>query len=159
MNKKAFDPALQASRKLSGERHKARHFAVQGLYQSELNAGSAAAIEAQFRVDFDMKGTDMEYFRELLSGVHREQGELDVLLKPLAKERSLAECDPVTLSLLRLGVYELKNRVDVPYKVAINEAVNLAKKFGPQDAHKFVNAVLDRAAAQLRQVEVASQRA
>lgn len=150
--------ATQAARKLAAARHKARHFAMQGLYQSELNETSAATIEAQFRVDFDMKGTDLEYFRELLGGVQRERAQLDALLEPLAKERALGECDPVTLALLRLGIYELKNCIDVPYRVALNEAVNLAKKFGPQDAHKFVNAVLDRAASQLRGVEVAAGR-
>lgn len=142
-----------AARKLASSRHKARHFAMQGLYQHQLNESPASEIEAQFRVDFDMKGTDMEYFRELLDGVQRNQQSLDSILVPLATERALDECDPVTLALLRLGVYELKNRVDVPFRVAINEAVNLAKKFGPQDAHKFVNAVLDRAALQLRTAE------
>ncbi|MBT8138448.1 MAG: transcription antitermination factor NusB [Gammaproteobacteria bacterium] len=128
---------------------------MQGLYQNHLNASSASDIEAQFRVDFDMQGTDLEYFRELLAGVQREKDQLDAELLPLATERKLEECDPVTLALLRLGTYELKHRIDVPYKVAINESVNLAKKFGPQDAHKFVNAVLDRAALQLRQSEIA----
>lgn len=128
---------------------------MQGLYQSQLNATSASDIEAQFRGDFDMKGADLEYFRELVAGVQREKEALDAALAPHATERALFECDPVTMSLLRIGAFELMHCIDVPYRVAINEAVNLAKKFGPQDAHKFVNAVLDSAAKQLRQAEVA----
>ena len=123
-----------------------------------INGSSMRPRQAQFRVDFNMKGTDFEYFRELLAGVQREVEELDELLVPIADARELSECDPVTKALLRIGVYELKNRIDVPYKVAINEAVSLAKKFGPEDAHKFVNGLLDRAAKSLRAVEVQAQR-
>lgn len=143
----------QKKRKLASERHKARHFAMQGLYQWQLNATASHEIEAQFRVDFDMKGTDLEYFRELLGEVQRKVEELDAIISPLADDRELKECDPVTRALLRIGIYELKHRIDVPYKVAINEAVNLAKKFGPQDSHKFVNGLLDRAARDLRTLE------
>ncbi|MBT8149589.1 MAG: transcription antitermination factor NusB [Gammaproteobacteria bacterium] len=139
---------------MAAARHKARHFAMQGLYQWQLNATAASDIEAQFLVDFDMQGTDLEYFRELLDGVQRQVESIDALLAPLADDRELAECDPVTRALLRIGIYELMHRIDVPYKVAINEAVNLAKKFGPQDAHKFVNGLLDRAAQSLREAEV-----
>jgi len=158
MSSKKVSDELHNKRKLASERHKARHFAMQGLYQWQLNATPASDIEAQFRVDFNMKGTDFEYFRELLAGVQREVEELDELLVPIADARELSECDPVTKALLRIGVYELKNRIDVPYKVAINEAVSLAKKFGPEDAHKFVNGLLDRAAKSLRAVEVQAQR-
>mgnify|MGYP003330870013 FL=1 len=83
--------------------------------------------------------------------------ELDSILLPFTEARSLNECDPVTHALLRIATYELKNRIDVPYKVAINEAVNLAKKFGPEDSHKFINGVLDQVAKQLRKVELAAQ--
>ena len=140
-------------RVLASERHKARHYAMQGLYQWYLTGASASAIEAQFRVDFDMKGTDLEYFRTLLKGVQLESDDLDNLLSAHAEDRVLDECDPVTRSLLRMSAFELKNRIDVPYKVALNEAVNLAKKFGPADSHKFVNGLLDKLAAELRAVE------
>lgn len=143
-----------SQRKLASERHKARHFAMQGLYQSHFNKTPANEIEAQFRVDFNMKGTDFEYFRNLLTGVNRYIDEIDEELDPLASDRELVECDAVTRALLRIGVYELMHRIDVPYKVAINEAVNLAKKFGPEDSHKFVNGLLDKAARKLRAVEV-----
>jgi len=145
-------------RKLAGERHKARHFAMQGLYQWQMTGDAASVIEAQFRADYNMKGVDLEYFRELLTSVQNDVEEIDALLAPLSSDREIAECDPITHALLRLGVYELKFRIDVPYKVAINEAVNLAKKFGPEDSHKFVNGLLDKAARILREVEINAQR-
>jgi len=154
MGSKKPPAEVSAKRKMAAARHKARHYAMQGLYQWQLNATSASDIDAQFRVDFDMQGTDLEYFRELLDGVQRQVESIDAVLEPLAEDRELAECDPVTRALLRIGIYELQYRIDVPYKVAINEAVNLAKKFGPQDAHKFVNGLLDRAAQSLRETEV-----
>lgn len=143
-------------RKLASERHKARHFAMQGLYQWQLTGDAAGVIEAQFRVDHNMKGTDFQYFHELLQGVQNKVDEIEELLEPLAVDRELSECDPVTRALLRIGVFELMCRIDVPYKVAINEAVNLAKKFGPEDSHKFVNGLLDKAARKLRTVEVSA---
>ena len=90
MGSKKVSDELHNKRKLASERHKARHFAMQGLYQWQLNATTASDIEAQFRVDFNMKGTDFEYFRELLAGVQREVEELDELLVPIADARELA---------------------------------------------------------------------
>lgn len=145
-------------RAVASERHKARHFAMQGLYQWHVTGAQANEIAAQFRVDFNMKGTDLDYFMELLSGVQRTSKALDELLAPYADDRTLDECDPITHSLLRISVYELKNRIDVPYKVSINEAVNLAKKFGPEDSHKFVNGLLDKVAIEVRALEVAAQK-
>jgi N utilization substance protein B len=131
---------------------------MQGLYQWHHTATLAHEIEAQFRVDHNMKGTDFEYFRELLTGVQRNWGDLDELLELHADDRTMSECDPITRALMRIGTYELKNRIDVPYKVVINEAVNLAKKFGPEDSHKFVNGMLDKVAQQLRALEVGAQK-
>ena len=144
-------------RALASERHKARHFAMQGIYQWQLNATQANEISAQFNVDFNMKGTDQDYFLELLKGVQYSVKEIDSILLPFTEARQLDDCDPVTHALLRIATYELKNRVDVPYKVVINEAVNLAKKFGPEESHKFINGVLDQVAKQLRKVELAAQ--
>lgn len=144
------------NRSLAAGRHKARHFAMQGLYQWQLNKTLPSDIEAQFRVDFNMKGTDLEYFREILGGAVKQVSELDAVIAPLASQRSMDELDPVTLALLRIGIFEFKERIDVPYKVVINEAVNLAKKFGPEDSSKFVNGILDRAAQQLRAIETAA---
>ena len=147
------DTARTARRVLASERHKARHFAMQGLYQWHHTGDSGSQIESQFRVDFDMKGTDLDYFRELLKGVQSNAVELDELLAPHASERELSECDPVTRSLLRIAAFELQHRIDVPCKVVINEAVSLAKKFGPEESHKFVNGLLDKLARQLRSLE------
>lgn len=144
-------------RALASERHKARHFAMQGLYQWHHTAAPAHEIDAQFQVDFNMKGCDLEYFHELLAGVQRSASELDKMLATYSSDRNLTECDPISLALLRIAAYELKNRIDVPYKVAINEAVGLAKKFGPEDSHKYVNGILDKVARQLRAVEVNAQ--
>ena len=148
-----------ARRKLVSERHKARHFAVQALYQWQLTAASAAKIEAQFRAQYDMKGADLVYFRELLCGVQGDAGAFDTLLTPFFEDRALSECDPITLSLLRLATYELRERVDVPYKVVLNEAVALAKKFGATESFRYVNGVLDKVAHDLRQLEISAERA
>ena len=145
-----------ASRKLAAERHKARHYAMQGIYQWQMTGQRPNVIEAQFRVDYDMKGTDIVYFRELLIGVQHNVESIDALVEPFASERDLAECDPVTRALLRLATFELMQRIDVPYKVVINEAINLAKKFGPEDSHKFINGLLDKAARATRQLEISA---
>jgi len=145
-------------RAMASERHKARHFAMQGLYQWHHTAAPAHEINTQFQVDFNMKGTDLEYFHELLAGVQRSSNELDDLVSPFSDDRTLEECDPISLALLRIATYELKNRIDVPYQVVINEAVNLAKKFGPEDSHKYVNGLLDKVARQLRALEVSAQK-
>ncbi len=136
-----------------GARHKARHFAVQALYQWRLGGSDPLTVEAQFRADNDMKGSDLDYFHELVQGVPKCVPELEDLFAPFLVERSLKELDPVTEAVLRMASYELKYRIDVPYKVVINEAVTLAKKFGAADSHKFINGVLDRAAGVARSAE------
>ena len=141
-------------RSIASERHKARHYAMQGLYQWKLNSTSATEIAKQFMIDFDMKGTDKDYFIELFKGVQNNVNEIDSFLAPHIEDRDLETCDPVTLSLLRIAAYELKNRIDIPYKVVINESVNLSKKFGPEESHKFINGMLDKLAHELRAVEI-----
>lgn len=145
-------------RSIASERHKARHYAMQGLYQWRLNSTSATEIAEQFMIDFDMKGTDKDYFVELLKGVQSGVKEIDSFLAPHIEDRDLETCDPVTLSLLRIATYELKNRIDIPYKVVINESVNLSKKFGPAESHKFINGMLDKLAHELRATETSSQK-
>ena len=145
-------------RSIASERHKARHYAMQGLYQWRLNSTSATEIAEQFMIDFDMKGTDKDYFIELLKGVQSGVKEIDSFLAPHIEDRDLETCDPVTLSLLRIATYELKNRIDIPYKVVINESVNLSKKFGPAESHKFINGMLDKLAHELRATETSSQK-
>ncbi|UTF59698.1 transcription antitermination factor NusB [Gilvimarinus sp. DA14] len=135
-------------------RRKARHYAMQGLYQWKMSGNSVNVIEASFRTDYDMKNVDIAYFHELLHQVPAKLDQVEEVYVPHLQERSGEELDPITEALLRLAAYELKFRIDVPYKVVINEAVALAKKFGATDSHKFVNGVLDRAAAQVRALEV-----
>ncbi|WP_246480433.1 transcription antitermination factor NusB [Motiliproteus sediminis] len=137
-------------------RREARQFALQALYQWQMAGAALNEIEAQFRVEQDMGRTDMALFSELLHQVPAKVTELDEHLTPLL-DRQLDDLDPIELSVLRLGAYEMADRISVPYKVVINEAVNLAKTFGATDSHKYVNGVLDKLARKLRAVEVNAQ--
>ena len=110
-------------------------------------------IEAQFRVDNDFTDVDGAYFREILHGVPAIKDEIDKALAP-CMTIVLDELDPVELAVLRLSTWELIKRIDVPYRVVINEGVELAKVFGATDGHKFVNGVLDKLAPSLREAEV-----
>jgi len=138
---------------LAAERRKARHYGMQALYQWHMAGAGLNDIEAEFRGDYDFSHVDLEYFQALLHGVPANIEELEEILTPLL-DRSIDELDPIERTLLRMGVYELAHRLDVPYKVVINEAVALTKKFGATDGHKYINGVLDKAARQLRKVEV-----
>ncbi|MGM0954212.1 MAG: transcription antitermination factor NusB [Pseudomonadota bacterium] len=136
----------------AGDRRRARALAMQGLYQRHFSKTPISDIEAEFMIDNDMAKVDQVYFRDLLRGVHREQAELDRLLEPYL-DRPLKEVDPVELAIVRLGAYELKHRVDVPYKVVINEGIEMAKRFGGTEGHKFVNSILDKLSRRLRLAE------
>jgi N utilization substance protein B len=138
---------------LAAERRKARHYGMQALYQWHMAGAAVSDIEAEFRTDYDFSHVDLEYFQALLHKIPACLNELDETLEPML-DRKLQDLDPIELTLLRMGVYELTWRVDVPYKVVINEEVALAKKFGATDSHKYVNGVLDKAARQLRKVEI-----
>lgn len=135
-------------------RRKARHYSMQALYQWQMAGSSINVIEAEFHSDNDMTHVDVEYFRELLHSVPKQYSALMAQFEPYLQDRSLEELDPITKALLLMATYELGQRIDVPYKVVINEAVSLAKKFGATDSHKFINAVLDRLSVQLRAIEV-----
>lgn len=139
-------------------RRMARHYAMQGLYQWQMAGASINVIEAEFRTDNDMKNVDVEYFHEILHGVPQHLSDVEALFSPHLVDRALDELDPVTQALLRMATYEFKFRMDVPYKVVINEAVSLAKKFGAEDSHKFINGVLDKTAAVVRAIEVKADR-
>lgn len=139
-------------------RRMARHYAMQALYQWQMAGSSINAIEAEFRTDNDMSKVDVEYFHEILHRVPEHLSELEELFSPYLVERSLDELDAITRALLRMAAYEFKYRIDVPYKVVINEAVALAKKFGAEDSHKFINGVLDKTAADVRALEVNAER-
>lgn len=134
-------------------RQKARSLAVQALYSWQMAGQSLNEIEAQFRTDNDFSDVDGAYFHEILHGVPRLKADLDEAFLPCL-DRPLEEIDPVELAILRLSTYELRNRVDVPYRVVINEGIELAKVYGATDGHKFVNGVLDRLAPVLRAAEV-----
>ena len=147
----------QARNTLAAERHKARHYAMQALYQWHMAAAPVNQIEAEFRADYDFAHVDLEYFQALLHGVPASVTELEAVFEPLL-DRKLSDLDPIELSLLRMGVWELKNRIDVPYKVVINECVNLAKRFGATDGHRYINSILDKVAANTRKIEMAAAR-
>ena len=140
---------------LAAERRKARHYGMQALYQWHMAGASPGVIEAEFRADYDFSHVDLEYFQALLHGVPACVDELEARLEPLL-DRKLSDLDPIERTLLRMGTFELAHRPDVPYKVVINEAVSLAKKFGATDGHKYINGVLDKVARELRKVEIAA---
>ncbi len=142
----------QARNTLAAERHKARHYAMQALYQWHMAEAPVSQIEAEFRSDYDFAHVDLEYFQAILHGVPGSVTELEAVFEPLL-DRKLDDLGPVERSLLRIGTWELMHRIDVPWKVVINEAVSLARKFGATDSHKYINGVLDRAARQLRKAE------
>ena len=141
---------------LAAERRKARHYGMQALYQWLMADASLSVIEAEFRADYDFSHVDLEYFQALLHGVPAHVDELEARLEPLL-DRKLVDLDPIERTLLRMGAFELEHRLDVPYKVVINEEVALAKKFGATDSHKYVNGVLDKVARELRQTEIKAE--
>jgi N utilization substance protein B len=141
---------------LAAQRRKARHFGLQALYQWTLSDASLVDIDAEFRVDNDFRHTDGEYFQALLRGVMQDVESLEALFSPLL-DRALDDLDPIERNLLRMGTFELKERIDVPYKVVINEAVSLAKKFGATESHRYINGILDKVASELRAVERAKE--
>lgn len=138
---------------MSKARHKARRLAVQALYTWQMSGQDLVDIEGHYSLDHDMSKVDTEYFRELLHKVPAHLNELDEHISPLL-DRPVDEVDPVERAILRMGSYELAFRLDVPYRVVINEAVNLAKTFGADQSHKYINGVLDGVAKKLRAVEI-----
>jgi len=130
----------------------ARKCAMQALYQWQLGAQTADEIEQQFSSGEDLDGADKEYFSELLRECIAKHVELDALIVPHI-DRPIEQLDPVEHAILLVGAFELSARLDVPYRVVINEGVELSKRFGATDGHKYVNAVLDKAARILRSAE------
>lgn len=134
-------------------RHRAREFALQGLYQWLLNGEDAGAIDAHIRQAHGFEKADAIHFDALLHGIIRQASELRAEVTPLI-DRPIAQLSPVEHAALLIGAYELKNHIEIPYKVVINEAVELTKSFGGIDGHKYVNGVLDKLAAAMRKPEV-----
>jgi N utilization substance protein B len=137
-------------------RHRARELALQGIYQWRMTAGDAAQIEKQMFAEKNLGRYDKELFSKLLRGALGHHAELEALVSPHL-DRALDELSAVELSVLLLGTFELTHHIEVPYKVVINEAVELAKTFGGTDGHKFVNGVLDKLAPQARATEFAGR--
>ena len=131
----------------------ARELAVQAVYSWQMSKNAVEQIELSIVTSNDMKKVDTEYFLELLRAVVKDCDELDKKLKPYLG-RLPEELDPVEKAILRIATYELVSRIDVPYKVVINEAIELAKSFGAEESHKFINGVLDKAIKTLRKDEL-----
>ncbi|MDG6335710.1 transcription antitermination factor NusB [Glaesserella parasuis] len=129
-------------------RRRARECAVQALYSWYISQNNIEQVELAFVADQDMQGVDMPYFRKLLRGTVENVDAIDDILRPYL-DRADNELDPIERTILRLAGYELKFELDVPYKVAINEAIEVAKIFGSDDSHKYVNGVLDKLAPAL----------
>ena len=139
-------------------RRRSREVALQGLYEWFISGAEAATIDAHMHEQDDFGKCDAAHFDALLHGCIAEATEIDaVLTRHVDRKTSLLS--PVEHGVLMIGVYELKHCIEIPYKVAINEAVELAKSFGGTDGHKYVNGVLDKAALELRPVEVEAMRA
>jgi len=147
----------KASPTTPSARRKAREMLLQSLYQWEIAGQALHSIEAQFYAENNMDKVDRDYYHELLHGIPAALGDTDDRYAPLL-DRRVDELDPISLSILRIGSYEMAERIDVPFKVVINEAVNLAKKFGPEDSQKYINAVMDKLAPRHRKSEVEAVR-
>lgn len=137
-------------------RHRARELALQGIYQWRVTGAEDAEIEKQIQDEKNLGRYDKALFSKLLRGTLRLHADLDALLKPHL-DRPSTELSPVEFSVLLLGAFELSQHIEVPYKVVINEAVELAKTFGGTDGHKYVNGVLDKLAPQVRALEFAGR--
>ena len=130
-------------------RRKARELAVQAVYSWQLSQNSVADIEANFQTENAKSRFDIDYFQQLFRGVTSRSSELGQAIAPHV-ERPIDDIDHVEKSILRVAIYELSACQDVPYKVVINEAIELAKSFAADDSHKFVNGVLDKAVKLIR---------
>ena len=133
-------------------RSRARRRALQAVYAWQMSGSHMHAVIEQFRHEQDMEVADHEYFEDLLRGVEAHVEVIDEALKPYI-DREVGQIDPIERAVLRLAAYELKYRLDVPYRVVINEAIEVTKRFGADHGHSYVNGVLDKLAAQLRGTE------
>lgn len=138
-------------------RSRARRRALQALYAWQLSGQDIALVIAQFRTEQDMEIADLAYFEDLLRGVNDNLAKIDEELRRFV-DRDIAQIDPIERGVLRLAAYELLFRIDVPYRVVLNEAIETTKRFGADHGHSYVNGVLDRAAAEWRGPEVAAGR-
>jgi N utilization substance protein B len=162
----AAPPPAAAKKKKTGAAHakpksarrRAREVALQGLYEWLVSGAEASAIDAHMHEQEDFGKCDTAHFDALLHGCIEEAVTIDSVLARHV-DRKTTQLSPIEHGVLMIGVYELRHCIEIPYKVAINEAVELAKSFGGTDGHKYVNGVLDKAAADLRPIEVEAVRA
>lgn len=141
---------------MSLARTNARMCAVQALYQWQMTGQNLNDIERQFLEEERLKGAQRSFFDELFRGVPKQLDVIDQALSAFV-DRPVNKVDPVERAILRIGAYELLNRLDIPYRVVINEAVDLAKCFGADGSHKYINGILDKVAQQVRTVEIAAK--
>jgi N utilization substance protein B len=140
----------------AGARTRARELMVQALYQKQIAAHSTSELVSQFHEQVAYERVDKTYFDEQFPAISNSQDELETKIDALI-DRPLEQLDPVELAILLIGVYELESRIDIPYRVVINECINLAKRFGSIEGHKYINACLDLAAKSLRETEIQAQ--
>lgn len=133
-------------------RRKARRFLLQALYEWQLSGNPLNEIEAALITKINPKKVDVEYFHQALHAIPAKLDTIDAKLQPYL-DRPINNLNPIELAALRMGSYELLERLDIPYRVAINEAVEVTKVFGSNDGHKYVNGVLDRLAKEIRKAE------
>lgn len=137
---------------MSRKRHKSREFALRALYQWQVTGQDVGDIVNQYLASNDVRKFDVPYFQDLFRGVPTHLDELDAHLDPLL-DRGVEQVDLVERALLRLGAYELQHHPEIPYRVVINEAVELAKEYGAEQGHRYVNGVLDKLSESLRSLE------
>ena len=133
-------------------RSRSRRRALQAIYAWQLSGNAMERVIEEFRHEQDMEIADLGYFEDLLRGVDRHCAELDAALVPFL-DREVARVDPIERAILRLAAYELRHRPDVPYRVVLNEAIEVAKRFSAEHGHTYVNGVLDKVAKEWRDAE------
>ena len=148
---------VPAQKSVAKARGKSRRLAMQAIYQWQMTGDSITDIKQQFFDENNFSVIDSDYFSELVSGVASSVSELDPLLEK-NMSRNIEAVDPVERSILRLATYEFVNRFDVPYRVVLNEAVNITKEYCAEKSHTFVNAVLDKVAKEIRHIEIQSNK-
>ena len=147
---------MSANKGRPDRRRAARELALQALYQVHMSGATAIEVQAEFLADQDFQQADKRMFGQLLRGVAAQRESLDAMIEQHL-DRKLSDLDPIELNVLRMGAYDLSDSVSVPYRVVINECIELAKVFGATDGHKYVNSILDKVAINHRAVEIAAK--
>jgi N utilization substance protein B len=138
-----------------GSRQLARQAAVQALYQWDMTKQNRLEIEANFLSDSKLQHSDLEYFQHLITDIPRQVEDIDAAAQPFL-DRDMSKVDPIERAILRLSVFELMNHMEIPYRVVINEGIELAKTFGADNSYRFINGILDKMVATFRELEVAA---